>query len=128
MPVHSQPDLHTRSKKDYNEINLQQGSGDLNNDKTDNLKAQNLTELLQQSKPLQNNDDPLEFNERKRKNMEPEIHKSFLHPSFVKTSKISVSVPIKKNKKSISLETETKKETITPNPKTKIFKHKFKFS
>ena len=30
-------------------------SGDLNNDETDNLKAQNLTELLQLSKPLKNN-------------------------------------------------------------------------
>ena len=100
--MHSLKDVHTHTKKDPNEVNLQQGSGeaktdDNKNETTEELKGSHtFQDLLQQSKPLLNNDDPITFNERKRKEMDKDIHESFLHPSFVKTSKISVPRLIKK--------------------------------
>ena len=125
--MHSLKDVHTRTKKDPNEVNLQQGSGeaktdDNKNETTEELKGSHTFEdLLQQSKPLLNNDDPITFNERKRKEMDKDIHESFLHPSFVKTSKISVPRLIKKNN---PMGSNKEKKT----EKTKVIKHKFKFA
>ena len=122
--MHSLRDLHTRTKTDPNEINLQQGSGDSQIEKEESNEEPQphvLKDILKQSQPLVNNDDPIEFNDRKRKQMGEEIHESFLHPSFVKTSKISVPRP---NKKNSTL--DSKKEM--KNEKTKSLKHKFKFA
>ena len=131
MPVHSMPDLYTKAKLNQKEqlelnLNLQQGSGDsktTENDITetvDNSKT-HVLDLLKQSKPLTNNDNPIEFNEGKRAHLGDDIQESFLHPSFVKTSKINISSP-KTIKKTAAL--DPKKE----NPKTKTMKHKFKFA
>ena len=71
-----------------------------------------------------NEDNPIEYNERKRRLMGDDIHDSFLHPSFVKTSKINFAVQ-KDSKKS------QKKNINNPvilTPKTKQIKHKFKFA
>ena len=111
--MHSVPDLHMKSKKDNEaEINLQQGSGESN---------QSLENLLKDSKPLHDDDNPLEFNERKRKLLGSEIQDSFLHPTFVKTSKIILEP--KANLKAPKSAKNMKKETI----QIKNVKHKFKF-
>jgi hypothetical protein len=104
MPIHTIHDVHTKSKQEsQNEENLQLGSGESKNNETnevindtnDTMKS-NLEELLKQSKPLVNSDNPVEYNERKRKQMGDEIHQSFLHPNFVKTSKIIIDSPKKR--------------------------------
>jgi hypothetical protein len=122
--MYSQPDIHTKSKNDFkSDINVQQGSGEEVREDTDTNSESNtnIKDLLQESKPLSNNDDPLEFNEQKRKRMGDFIHESFLHPSFVKTSKIVIeSKPKNKSK-----ETNLKPKNVT---KSKDIKHKFKFA
>jgi hypothetical protein len=115
MPMHTFPDVHTKTKKD----NLQEGSGEIKiNEPIEETQDNSLKEMLKDSKPLSNNDDPIEFNERKRKQIGNDIHESFLHPSYVKTSKIIIEPPKK---------TKTIKKSVVI-PSKKEIKHKFKFA
>ena len=124
MPMHTQPDIHTRAKKDslFNQ-NLQEGGSETKADNKTIEENEEITHLLKQSKPLFNDDNPIEFNDRKRKLMGDDIHDSFLHPNFVKTSKITFTS--QKNTKK-SKNNAVKKVEIMP--KTKEIKHKFKFA
>jgi hypothetical protein len=122
--MHSLPDLHMKSKKSEisSNLNMQQGSGEQTSDKlSGDYKDSELEELLKESQPINNDDNPIEFNEQKRKKMGDQIHDSFLHPSFVKTSKI-VLEPQTKKKNTVKV---IKKDT---NLKGKNIKHKFKFA
>ena len=87
--MHTQPDIHTKAKKDsLNDENIQEGGSDNKHDEPIE-ETQDINHLLKQSQPLFNEDNPVQYNERKRKLMGDDIHDSFLHPTFVKTSKIS---------------------------------------
>ena len=124
MPMHTQPDIHTKAKKDsLSNQNLQEGGSE---SKSDQLIEENedITHILTQSKPLFNDDNVLEFNDRKRKLMGDDIHESFLHPNFVKTSKITFTT--QKNSKKSPKNAIVKKVEIMP--KTKEIKHKFQFA
>ena len=118
--MHTQPDLHTKTKKDsQHDHNTQEGGSDTISDEQIE-ETKEISHLLKQSKPLINEDNPIEFNDRKRKIMGDDIHNSFLHPNFVKTSKISFTSP--KSSKKIH------NESAPIASKTKEIKHKFKFA
>ena len=120
--MHTQPEIHTKAKKDsLNDENIQEGGSDNKHDEPIE-ETQDINHLLKQSQPLFNEDNPVQYNERKRKLMGDDIHDSFLHPTFVKTSKISFQST--KSAKKIT-NNSSPKTTITP--KIKEIKHKFKF-
>ena len=122
MPMHTQPDLHTKTKKDSQIDNIQEGGSDtINDEKIEDSK--DINHLLKESKPLINEDNPVEFNDRKRKLLGDDIHNSFLHPNFVKTSKISFPTP-KSSKKT----SNNSVKNVPTAPKTKEIKHKFQFA
>ena len=126
---------YTKTKQDSNiESKLQVGSGEINGhqstseEENDNVaKMSNLKQLLSESKALSNDDDPLEFNERKRKLLGSEIQDSFLHPSFVKTSKIVIETKKVPKEKHQNKSKETSITKTKPLQNTKQIKHKFKF-
>ena len=132
MPLHSQQDLHTKTKNYENEIetNVQEGKG--NNDTRDDINNQsiekepspdqNINTLLSETKLINDNVNPIEFNERKRKLLGAEIHNSFMNPSFVKTSKLVLIKDKKKTNTELPNVSETKKS------KNKDIKHNFKFT
>ena len=130
MPLHSQQDLHTKTKNFENEseTNIQEGKG--SNDVNDDTEAieketspvENINMLLSQTKSIKDNVNPLEFNERKRKLLGPEIHNSFMNPSFVKTSKLVLIKDKKKTNSELPNISEAKK------PNKKDIKHNFKFT
>ena len=115
---------YTKTKQDSNnESKLQVGSGEINSEESsieEDNKADsnisNLKQLLSESKALTNDDDPLEFNKRKRKLLGSEIQDSFLHPSFVKTSKIVIeSKKVQKEKQ--QNKNDTKKPSLNTGDK-----------
>ena len=123
MPLHSQPDIHTKAKKDSQQNQSLQEGGSENKTDQSIEKNEEITHILKKSRPIFNDDNPLQFNERKRKIMGEDVHDSFLHPSFVKTSKISFT-PQKSVKK---LPNDSVKK-VEQSPKTKEIKHKFQFA
>jgi hypothetical protein len=132
--MYTTSNVHTKIKKDnQDESNQQHGSGEISPEKNtesenngDNggseseIHSSTLKDLLSKSKPLSNQDDPITFNAKKRKLLGGDIQDSFLHPSFVKTSKIMVN----SNK---SLEKLAPKNKNKSEKKEKDIKHKFKF-
>ena len=127
LPMHTQPDVHTKAKKDsLNNENVQEGGSETSNDELID-ESKDITHVLKKSQPLFNEDNPIEYNERKRKLMGDDIHDSFLHPSFVKTSKITFPSTATKSVKKPSNNSAPKTSTLTM-PKTKEIKHKFQFT
>ena len=76
------------------------------------------------------NEDPIEFNETKRKRLGESLQESFQHPKLIKTDKISFGsqlpkIPAEKSKKtSTKLKIEPLKKTDSSKD-SKITKHKF---
>jgi hypothetical protein len=62
-------------------------------------------------------DDPISFNEQKRKRLGDDVFDSFMHPKFVKTKKISIQ----------NNPTHLKKTKSHSEKKTKNVNHQFKF-
>ena len=136
-PLHSQPDLFTIKKKTDYEEKEQFGGGENNMldneiDGSDEVNQSvktsdvDLLEQLKKSKLLNSKENSEDFNEKKRKMINnDDVHNSFLHPSFVKTNTINLSLGDKKTSKKpkiVVTKTEPKKTN------TSAIKHNFKFS
>jgi hypothetical protein len=112
VPLYSNPNLHSISKSEPNvEALHQEGKG---------------SDLEQESQPMSQiseNDDnlnPIDYNEKKRKLMGAAIQDSFLHPKIIKTDKI---VFVKDKKQSNSTPISLSSGESVP----KKIKHKFQF-
>jgi hypothetical protein len=118
VPLYSRSNLHTISKIEPNvDALLQEGKGDESEQKI----AESVNDVLDTD---DNNLNPIEYNDRKRKLMGDAVQESFLHPKLIKTDKIVFSKAKPQSK------TQPVKSSIFLNTNQlppKQIKHKFQF-
>ena len=108
VPLYSNANLHSLKKKvDFPEGNKLEGFGNIEENKTDSNEEDQ-----------SNQDDPIQFNELKRKQMGSAIQESFMHPKIIKTNTIHFEVPNKQ--KSTKTEKETKISKVKSDQKHKF--------
>jgi len=118
VPLYSKSHLHEIHK---NKPNVEEAHLSLNQEgKGQEEKIQTALETPENSETKNEDDElnPIEFNERKRKQLGSAIQESFLHPKVIKTDTILLQKP-KKQTKSVSENQD--------NNKLKPLKHKFQF-
>jgi hypothetical protein len=112
VPLHVQKNLHAIEKK----VEIADVEKKIDND--DNLEGSGNSSDLNEIE-TQLTEDPMEFNEKRRKKMGSPVHNSFLHPQMrVKTNHVYFNNVHKKN-------TEIKNNVKSAS---KNIKHKFQFS
>lgn len=132
MPLHNAQDFTKIAKK--NDLQIEQTGGgnesiDISEEKNiepESEKAPHIEEdtNLDTEKKNELEDSELILNERKRKQLDPSIYESFMHPKMFKTNKITIqNTSVKKASK------DTKKKDLSvnvmKNDTVKKVKHKF---
>lgn len=112
VPLPANYNLHHIKKKVANVSENLEGFGKADSDRTN------------EEEHISQDEDPIQFNEVKRKRLGESIQESFLHPKLIKTNKITFASETSKPKKP----SEKSKSTLTkiePLKVEKTVKHKF---
>jgi hypothetical protein len=113
VPLHTRKNLHSIEKKIEN-VNTDTAN-------LDSLEGGGIVEDINDTETKQLNEDPLTFNEKRKKRLGSPVHESFLHPKFVKTNHIYLpNSTTSKTKKRSEIDTKS-------GSGSKIIKHKFQF-
>jgi hypothetical protein len=128
VPLHSHSDLTTMEKKSNLDVdNDQTGAGQDESESNETT----ITDSIDKNGLNSKEKEPLEFNERKRKNMDEGVYQSFLNSKMFKTNSVKVfpkggGLKHEKSETSTKIDKEVEK---VPNKiekeKKQIVKHKF---
>ena len=115
VPLPTNYNLHQINKKITNVSDNLEGFGKVDSDKTNVEEDSTIGE-----------EDPIEFNEIKRKRLGEPIHESFLHPKLIKTDKIQFGDEVPSKAKQLTKKSISKNKKIEPLHVDKSVKHKFR--
>lgn len=129
MPLHNAFDLTKIEKQNDFEIELEQSGAGNEIDSEDSAEITSETNG-EKDMGLENKSEveesELNLNERKRKQLDPSIYESFMHPKMFKTHKIVLDEKSNvKKSKTVSKQQKSPTSTIIQNDTVKKIKHKF---